>query len=120
MMVPGVGCATNHGGYGNHDNQNGGFGGNARNPATGSYASQDIPFVPLQVSRKATKQTPKKSEEDEVKVEQSVAPAMGVEGNGSAPVAAAGRGRAREKSETPQREGRRKPRIAANFSLPPQ
>merc|ERR1719319_1862715 len=114
--MPGVGCATNHGGYGNHD------GGNSRNNSSGSFGSQEIPFVPLQVSRKATKQTPtKKPEEHTSVVEESAAPVMkGVEDNVTvpAPGGGVGRGRAREKSETPQRERRRKPRIAANFNVP--
>lgn len=74
------------------------------------------------MSRKATKQTPtKKAEEHDSVVEESTAPVMrGVEENLNVPVpgGGVGRGRAREKSETPQREGRRKPRIAANFSVP--
>jgi len=135
--MPGVGCSTNHGGYGNHDDQNGGHGGNHRNNSSGSSGSQENPFVPLQVSRNATKQTPtKKAEEHRSVVEESAAPVAeehssvveeseapvmkGVEENVTVPVPAGGvgRGRAREKSETPQREGRRKPRIAANFSVP--
>ena len=94
-----------------------------------SYNAQDqarLPFVPLQVSRKATKIKDKKNEEESGEKRKDekaeVVGELGVRGKESVGVESMtvrGAGRGKQSSEMPRKEGggKRKPRIAANFNV---
>ena len=94
-----------------------------------SYNAQDqarLPFVPLQVSRKATKIKDKKNEEESGEKRKDekaeVVGELGVRGKESVGVESLtvrGAGRGKQSSEMPRKEGggKRKPRIAANFNV---
>ena len=128
----GQGYGGYHQGYGGYGNQGSSYDYNGRDTYQerrqyeGSFdfrqsgqggpggGGSSLPFVPLQVSRKANTPSKPRDKKNEARAERREDVRETDVGGG------AGRGRSREKSETPQREGgrgKRKPRIAANFNI---